>query len=58
MQYMRINLTDFSFPQKTLHTEVGIFVVSLKTQIEPDQWRNNGETERNGVWFPEEGDSC
>jgi len=28
---------------------------AMKTRnLEPDQWRK----ERNGVWFPEDGDSC
>jgi len=32
----------------------GVQVAMTTRNLEPDQW----ETERNVVWFPEDGDSC
>ena len=32
----------------------GVQAVMITRNLEPDQWRNR----RNGVWFPEDGDSC
>jgi len=32
---------------------------AMTTRKQPEIWNQiNGETEWNGVWFPEDGDSC